>query len=220
MELTMQFQEKEKLRLAEQKRKDQWYYFVGLLLLLLATIIGLLYVLSQARLRRLRLETTNSELANKNLQLMKDQLELDLETKNKELVTNVMYQIKRNEMMDEMVQKLLKNSSHFRKENQALIKSIIQDLEQMMGGNMWNEFEMRFQHVHNDFYIKLNAINPELTPNERRLCAFLRLTMSTKEIASITGQSQRSIEVARTRLRKKLYLTNSEQGLIEFLSQV
>ena len=73
MELTMQFQEKEKLRLAEQERKDQWYYFVGLLLLLLATIIGLLYVLSQARLRRLRLETTNSELANKNLQLMKDQ---------------------------------------------------------------------------------------------------------------------------------------------------
>ena len=220
MELTMQFQEKEKLRRAEQKRKDQWYFFAGLLLVFLATIIGLLYGLSQARLRRLRLEATNSELANKNLQLTKDQLELDLETKNKELVTHVMYQIKRNEIMDEMVQKLLKNSSYFRKENQTLIKSVIQDLEKMMGGNVWNEFEIRFQNVHNDFYIQLNAINPELTPNERRLCAFLRLTMSTKEIASITGQSQRSIEVARTRLRKKLYLTNSDQGLIEFLSQL
>ncbi len=220
LELTMQFQEKEKLRKAEQKRKEQWYFFAGLLLVMVVTIIGLLYILSQARLRRLRLEQTNSELSNKNLQLTKLQLELELETKNKELATNVMYQIQKNEMVEGIVQKLLKHSPQFRKENQELIAGIIHDLEKTMEDSVWNEFEMRFQHVHNDFYNKLNELNPDLTTNERRLCAFLRLNMTTKEIASITGQSQRSIEVARTRLRKKLHLTNSEQGLIEYLSQV
>jgi DNA-binding CsgD family transcriptional regulator len=59
---------------------------------------------------------------------------------------------------------------------------------------------------------------PDLSPNERRLCAFLRLNMSSKEISTITGQSIHSIQVARTRLRKKLQLTHSEQGLIEFLA--
>jgi DNA-binding CsgD family transcriptional regulator len=63
-------------------------------------------------------------------------------------------------------------------------------------------------------------INPELSLNERRLCAFLRLNMTTKEIASITGQSPRSIEVARTRLRKKLNLTNSDTSLTDFLSHI
>lgn len=220
MELTLHYEQQEKLRIAEQKRKEQRYFFISLLFTLVAVIALLLYILSQARLRRLRLEKANSELANKNLQLLKERLEAELEIKNKELATNVMYQIKKNEVVEEIVQKLLTHSPQFRKENQELIKSIIHDLEKTVDENVWGEFELRFQHVHNEFYTKLQEKNPDLSPNERRLCAFLKLNMTTKEIASITGQSQRSIEVARTRLRKKLQLTNSEQGLIEYLSSI
>lgn len=219
MELSMQFKEREQLQKAEQERKEQQYLFIGMLLFTIAIIIGLLFFLSQARLRRVKLEKANSELANKNLQLTKESLEIELETKNKELATNVMYQLRKNEIVDNIVQKLLKHSHQFKSENKELIQSIIHDLEKTMEEDVWSEFEMRFQHVHNDFYQKLNEIRPDLSPNERRLCAFLKLNMTTKEIAAITGQSQRSIEVARTRLRKKLDLTNSEQGLIEFLSQ-
>lgn len=220
MELNMQFKEREKLQKAEQERKEQQYLFVSMLLVAVAIIIGLLFFLSQARLRRAKLERTNSELANKNLQLTKESLEVELETKNKELATNVMYQLRKNEIVDGIVQKLLNHSHQFKSENKELIQSIIHDLEKTMEEDVWSEFEMRFQHVHNDFYQRLNDIHPDLSPNERRLCAFLKLNMTTKEIAAITGQSQRSIEVARTRLRKKLDLTNSEQGLIEFLSQL
>lgn len=85
---------------------------------------------------------------------------------------------------------------------------------------MWDEFELRFQGVHNEFYQKLQSINPELSTNERRLCAFLKLNMTTKEIASITHQSPRSIEVARTRLRKKLNLTNSDISLTDFFLSI
>lgn len=219
-ELTLQFQEREKISKVEQKRIQQRYLFISVLTILITVIVGLLYYLSQSRLRRLQLENANSELATKNLQLLKEQLETDLEQKNKELATNVMYQIKKNEMLENIVQKLLKHSPYFKKDNQELIKNIVQDLEKATEDNIWDEFEMRFQHVHNGFYDKLNEVCPDLSPNERRVCAFLRLNMTTKEITSITGQSQRSIEAARYRLRKKLNLTNSEQGLIEFLSQI
>lgn len=219
-ELTLQFQEREKISKVEQKRIQQRYLFISVLTILITVIVGLLYYLSQSRLRRLQLENANSELATKNLQLLKEQLETDLEQKNKELATNVMYQIKKNEMLENIVQKLLKHSPYFKKDNQELIKNIVQDLEKATEDNIWDEFEMRFQHVHNGFYDKLNEVCPDLSPNERRVCAFLRLNMTTKEITSITGQSQRSIEAARYRLRKKLNLNNSEQGLIEFLSQI
>ncbi len=220
LELNMQFKEHEKLQKIEQERKEQQFLFTSLLLVSIAIIIGLLFFLSQARLRRARLEKDNSELLNKNLRLTKERLEIELETKNKELATNVMYQLRKNEVVDGIVQKLLSQVHQFKSENKELIQSIIHDLEKTVDENVWDEFEMRFQHVHNDFYQKLNEIRPDLSPNERRLCAFLKLNMTTKEIAAITGQSQRSIEVARTRLRKKLDLTNSEQGLIEFLSQI
>jgi len=131
-----------------------------------------------------------------------------------------MYQIQKNELTHEIGQKLQKLSYSISKSDQQLIIGIIKDLEKTQDTTIWNEFEVRFQQVHNEFYNKLNVINPELSLNDRRLCAFLRLNMTTKEICSITGQSIRSIEVARTRLRRKLGLTNSETGLIEFLSKL
>ena len=218
LELTAQFKQREQLQLAEQKRKELRYAFIGITLILLTLIAGLLYYLSRGRIKRLNLEKVNADLQAVNLQLEKQSLEKELELKNKELATNVIYQIKKNDLVDEIVQRLLKHGPNFKKENQGIINGIIKDLEKAQDASVWNEFELRFQHVHNSFYEKLNEINPELTTNERRLCAFLRLNMTTKEIAAITGQSQRSIDVARTRLRKKLNLTNQEQGLVEFLS--
>ncbi len=220
LELTAQLQEKEKIREFEQKRKEFRYLIIGLTMLLLLSVLGFLYFLSQSRVRRLNLEKENINLASKNLELEKSNLMQELELKNKELATNVMYQIQKNELTHEIGQKLQKLSYSISKSDQQLIFGIIKDLEKTQDTTIWNEFEIRFQQVHNEFYNQLNTINPELSLNDRRLCAFLKLNMTTKEICSITGQSIRSIEVARTRLRKKLNLTNSETGLIEFLSRL
>ncbi len=218
VELTAQFMEKERLQKEAQMRKDLWITFFGIFLLLAFIILGLLYFLSRSRIRRLHLEKDVMELEAKNLELEKTTLQKELEIKNKELTTNVMYQIRKNELICEIAQNLQKHSSNFKKENQELILNIIRDLEKSQEQSLWSEFEMRFQSVHNDFYENLNIKHPDLSPNERKLCAFLKLNMSTKEIASITGQTPRSIEVARTRLRKKLNLTNREDNLIEYLS--
>ncbi|MBE0638750.1 MAG: tetratricopeptide repeat protein [Bacteroidales bacterium] len=220
LEITAQFRENEKLAQIEQKRKEFRYLMIGLTLILIVAILSLLYFLSHSRNRRLMLEKVNINLNSKNLELEKESLQKELEIRNKELATNVMYQIQKNELIQDIVQKLEKHSISNVNIDHDWIVEIIRDLEKTQQKSVWNEFEVRFQQVHNEFYDKLNAINPELSPNDRRLCAFLRLNMTTKEIASITGQSIRSIEVARTRLRKRLNLTNSETGLIEFLSQL
>ena len=61
---------------------------------------------------------------------------------------------------------------------------------------------------------------PNLTPNEQRLCAFLKLNMSTKDISELTGQTINAIEMARYRLRKKLHISGKDENLITFLSQI
>ncbi|TVR42748.1 MAG: tetratricopeptide repeat protein [Bacteroidia bacterium] len=220
MEITSQFQERELLREVEQKRKEQRYMFAGGFALLIAVILGLLFFLTRSRARRLQLANENFLLESERNQLERQNLENELEIKNKELTTNVMYQIRKNELINEISQKLLHYSHGLNREQQELIKGIIRDLEKTQDESVLQEFEVRFHQVHNDFYDKLHEINPDLSLNERRLCAFLRLNMTTKEISSITGQSLRSIEVARTRLRKKLHLTNSDANLTDYLLSI
>ncbi len=220
IELTNQFEQRQKQQIDEQKRRELRYLYVGIILILGVLIAILLYVISQSRLRRLKLENTNTELSNKNLQLQQEQLKSELEIKNKELTTSVLHQIQHNDLIDKIVQRLLNTKSTFTTENSKVIKEVIRDLERSRDKSIWEEFEIRFQQAHNEFFTRLNAINPNLTNNERRLCAFLRLNMTSKEISSITGSSLRSIEVARTRLRKKLELTNTDQGLVGFISSL
>jgi len=220
LELASQLKEKEKIQQFEQKRKELLYLVAGLILTLTVAILSLLYFISHSRNRRLTLEKEIINLNSKNLELEKESIEKELDLKNKEMATNVMYQIQKNEMIHDIVEKLLKHSTTDIKQDDSWILEIIRDLEKTQEKSVWNEFEVRFQQVHNDFYKKLNDINPELSTNERRLCAFLKLNMTTKEISTITGQVPRSIDVARTRLRKKLNLTNSEVSLILFLCSI
>jgi len=74
--------------------------------------------------------------------------------------------------------------------------------------------------VHKDFYDALLRRFPELTPSELKLCAFLKLNMTTKEISELTGQRLNTLENARYRLRQKLGITNSEANLVTFLAQI
>ena len=220
MEITTQFQERELLRQIQQKRKEQRYMYGGGLALLIATILGLLFFLAQSRARRLQLANANYQLESEKALLAKENLENELETKNKELTTNVMYQINKNELIHDIIKKLLKLSIKLNTDQKESVHDIIRDMEKAQDEKIWEEFEMRFHNVHNEFYDKLNAAFPGLSINEKRLCSFLRLNMTTKEISSITGQSPKSIQMARTRLRKKLNLTNTETSLTDFLDTV
>ena len=221
LEISSHFRENERLTQLGIKRREFRYMLAGMTLALVTIFLSLLYILAHNRSRRLKLEKENIQLNAKNLELEKVKLQAELEIRNKKLATSGIYQIQNNELINNIVRKLQKHSTSETKNYPPVwVPDIISDLKEAQNQSAWNEFELRFQQVHNDFYEKLNAIYPDLSPNERRLCAFLKLNMTSKEISSITGQSYRSIEVARTRLRKKLNLTNSDIGLIEFISLI
>ncbi len=129
-----------------------------------------------------------------------------------------MYLLRKNEFILSIIEKLKKARIDATKENKKVIAELISELQSNADTVSWEEFEVRFQEVHTDFYTNLHNKHPDLTNNEIRLCAFFRLNMTSKEIAAITYQSLNSIKVGRYRLRKKLNL-NQEDSLNSFLSQ-
>ncbi len=196
----------EKVRQMEQRRKELQYILLISVLVLGVIIFGLFYALQKSRTKQVRIQ--------------KDNAELKLESLNKKLTTNVMFLMKKNELIRDISTKLISLKAKVAAKNQLPVQKIIFELNSLSEEDAWEEFELRFQEVHSQFYENLNREFPDLTPGERKLCAFLRLNMTTKEIASVIHQSPKSIDVARTRLRKKLNLTNKEVNLITFLTNI
>lgn len=97
------------------------------------------------------------------------------------------------------------------------INSICDDLRASKDVDAWKEIEQYIPDANSTFFRNLTAAYPNLTVNESRLCVFLNRNLSTKQISEITRQSPESINVARTRLRKKLGITGSDTSMQEFL---
>lgn len=106
------------------------------------------------------------------------------------------------------------------KENRLRTQSLLNQFTGMLQpGAAWQEFEYYFMQVHSEFYRKLNERFPDLTVKEKRLCAFLYLELTTKEIATFTSREVRSVESSRLRLRKKLGL-DPDSDLTHFLQSL
>lgn len=219
LEITAQFKEREQHRALEQKKRENRYLLIGIGLLVTVAILGLFFLLSQNRLKRIRLQKDVIGLASKNLALEKSSLENELDMRNKELATNVMYLVQKNEFITEITEQLMALKQSLPDNNILVVEKLLNDLKSNRNDKIWKEFEIRFQDVHQDFYKKLNQRFPDLTPNERKLAAFLRLNMTTKDISSITFQLPDSIKTARSRLRKKLGLPQ-EANIISFLENL
>ncbi|MFZ1618804.1 MAG: hypothetical protein WAT41_15770 [Flavobacteriales bacterium] len=191
---------------------------VSLFFLLLTAF--LLYKVMRTRVRNSKLEQEALRLQSGRLETEKTALEEDLRYKERELTANALFLLKKNELIAHIVERLLKAKSTFRQENQKIVQDIVHDLQASRDEHNWEEFEAHFTRVHSTFYQTLQQRFPSLTPNERKLCAFLRLNMSTKDISTITHQSVNSITVARSRLRKKLQIDGEDVHLIDLLQSI
>jgi tetratricopeptide (TPR) repeat protein len=211
-QMTMQFEfdRKQAQLVADQKARELRFWMSAGGLSLLLIIVTLLFFLQRSRAKR-------SELEQVRLGLEQINLKNELSLKDKELATNIMYLINKNELINTISEKLLEIKTSLVPEAQNPIQKIVLELQSNLQPELWKEFEFRFQQVHEQFYRSLNEKFPELTPSERRLCAFLKLNMTTKEISALTHQNAKSIDVARTRLRKKLNLTGTDHNLSTFL---
>lgn len=217
---------RQEILLARKERKSLIFLIIAGLLLFSFIIVLLLnrnqrIRIKQAKLHQasLELESRNLNLEKQNLLLEKQNLELELEFRNKELATHVMYLLKKNEFIGSITEKLLALKPLLLPENKVWMQDIVKEMKSNIDNTVWGEFEVRFQQVHKDFYQKLSEQYPDLTPNETKLCAFLRLNMTTKDISAITFQSVKSIQVARARLRKKMDISRDE-NLVSLLQQL
>ena len=141
--------------------------------------------------------------------------------KNKELTVNLISLIKKNEMLSDLSSEMVKLEINAKgKETKDAIAKIQLGLRNKTDDNLLNEFSQRFQEVHAGFYEKLINVYPDLTQNDLKLAAFLRLNMSTKDIAELTRQELNTVAKARHRLRKKLEISGSDTNLVTFLSQI
>ncbi|WP_235835923.1 helix-turn-helix and ligand-binding sensor domain-containing protein [Cognatitamlana onchidii] len=157
------------------------------------------------------------ELENKQ-QLMRfnnEKLRQDIENKNRELGISTMSLIKKNEFLNTIKKELL-NADNTGKSIKQVIKVIDRNLNNT---DDWHVFEEAFNNADKDFLKKIKSLHPELTSNDLRLCAYLRLNLSSKEIAPLLNISPRSVEVKRYRLRKKMNLKH-ESSLTDYILEI
>jgi len=210
LQVKYEYEKEEKVKEAVRQKESLRYILVISVLTFGFVTSILFYSLAKSRSRRVSLE-------KKSLEQDLDLRNQDLLVKDKELASSVLFLLKKNELLTDVSERLLSFKKKISPDNQNSIQKIILDIQEGAKEDMWEEFEMRFQQVHNDYFLKLKEYAPDLSPGEIKICTFLKLNMTSKEISAITRQSVKSIEVARTRIRKKLHLTNKEVNLVSFL---
>lgn len=168
-------------------------------------------------IHELELSKTESELVN----LKNENLEADINYKNSELASAAMHLVKKGELITKVKSDLLHVMKRVENpqasgEIKKMIKALIED-DNM--DNEWENFTKHFDKVHSDFLVALKEKHPAITSNELKLCAYLRMNLSTKEMAQLMNISVRGVEISRYRLRKKLGIS-SETNLFDYLINI
>ena len=207
LELLYDFNQREK----EQKIVQQQRDFIKIIIIFFLVFFLLVVLLIYARQRSKAYKT----------QIEKQSLKKKLEFRDKQLTTNAIYLMKKNELLSRISSQLIElEKSAIKDETKAALHQIAEELKRSKKSDLWEEFEMRFNQVHESFYKQLAKDFPDLTANDLRICAFLKLNLTTKEIAEISGQRAGTIEMTRTRLRKKFGISNTTIDLVNFLSRM
>ncbi|TRW23441.1 LuxR family transcriptional regulator [Flavobacterium zepuense] len=194
-----------------------------ILALIAAYLVNRAYKNYYQRQKEKLIEENNRLLEIKELEneqeLMKvknDQLQQEFENKNRELAVSTMNLIKKNELLSLIKDDLKKTGEGGDKSLKSVITTINKNINE---DDTWDMFKEAFNNADKDFLKKIKKAHPLLTPNDLRLCAYLRLNLSSKEIAPLLNISVRSVEIKRYRLRKKMDLLH-ELGLVEYILSV
>ncbi|WP_299684519.1 tetratricopeptide repeat protein [uncultured Dokdonia sp.] len=165
----------------------------------------------------IELRLKNEKIFSKQQQQEKEIIALELKLKEKELTTNAMSLLQQKKHYESLVEKLndIRHTSED-KDASSKITAIINETKASLASYNWEEFQHVFEKVHVNFYHNLLKKFPTITSNEKKISAFLRLGLSTKDISAITNQTPHSILIARSRLRKKLGLSK-EQSLTKYI---
>ncbi len=202
-----------------------WFYLFCFLL-----VCVLIYMLIQRQQRKhlkeqeylkkayqLEIEHNEKEI----VKLRNEKLENEVNFKNKELATSTMHLMQRGKLLAKIKEELIpivktENLEDSPEEFKRIL-SLINDSERADAD--WDNFAVHFDHVHSNFLTKLKEKAPSLSGNDLKLCAYLKMNLSSKEIAQLMSVSNKAVEVSRYRLRKKLGVS-SDTNLFDYLIEI
>ncbi|MBP1651960.1 MAG: hypothetical protein H6Q26_2117, partial [Bacteroidetes bacterium] len=178
-------------------------------------VIILLLVLGRMVLSRQRLmHATQQQLmqtALENKDLQEDKLRQELEIKGKELASNTLHMIQKNQLLEELKGKLEVMAKDDKRDQKKQIQHVLQQINVSFNHDeYWNEFRDVFEQIHQDFFASLRKKKEDLSHNDVRLAALIKLNMNSKDMATLLAISPDSLRVSRYRLRKKLGLDEGE----------
>ncbi|MFT3752451.1 MAG: triple tyrosine motif-containing protein [Paludibacter sp.] len=198
-------------------------YFI---LIILSGIGIYMYIQRQFQVKKEKIHREQEEIRHREIEkreqqiiaLQNEKLESELTIKSKELAESTMTLIKKNEILvtikEEVVhQKNALGSQYPNKYYDKLIRLLDENLS---SEDDWAIFQTNFDRIHENFFRNLHSTYPELTSNDLRFCAYLRLNLSSKDIAHLMNISLKGVEVGRYRIRKKIGL-QSTKSLTEFM---
>ena len=174
------------------------------------------YIQREKELNEEKLRTEKELEKTKN-----DKLQAEMRHKDKELVNSTFHIIQKNKFLNSVKAEILKvqkevKDDMLKHEFSKIIKKIDKDIN---NEKHWEVFDRYFDEVHQDFLNRLKEKHTDLTPKELRMCAYLRMNISTKEIAPLMNISVRGVEISRYRLRKKLNL-DRDTNLTEYILSI
>lgn len=193
-----------------KKVRRTLYLLLGSSLLLLAMVIFVM------RLRR-KVINQQKELFAKQREIShitQEKLRLELDQKNRELSSVALQMASKQEFLTDLKHKLSEKV-----ETGGNLNDTIREIDQKIKSSSdWDSFRLHFEEVHPNFFKRLKERFPALTPHEERLCAFIKLNLSTKEIANINNNTTAAVDKSRNRLRKKLNIT-ADESIKDFLEK-
>lgn len=157
-------------------------------------------------------------------ELKNQQLQYELRHKAQELASSTMNLIRKNEMLIEIADNIAKATEELKKNGDATtVLSRLGKMERNIKQNIehdknWKRFEENFDLVYENYLKRLSESYPELNVTDKKICAYIKMDLSSKDMAPLLNMSVRSIETNRYRIRKKLNL-NREANLSDFLQK-
>ncbi|MHA7831238.1 MAG: helix-turn-helix and ligand-binding sensor domain-containing protein [Flagellimonas sp.] len=158
------------------------------------------------------MELAKAQNEKEIIKIKNEQLQEEFRSKSNELAASTLSIIRKNELLSKVKDQLLSSAT-----DKSSIKPIIKVIDKNITQNDdWELFKEAFNNADRKFLKKLKKAHPNLSPNDVRLCAYLRLNLSSKEIAPLFNISVRSVEIKRYRLRKKMDLSHDD-NLVDYI---
>ncbi|WP_177734604.1 MULTISPECIES: tetratricopeptide repeat protein [Flavobacterium] len=220
--LEVQFETAEKNRklalISQEKeiaRLTNYLLAVCIVVLLVVFITGYYYLKNRNKRDKQLLKTKEAlvEALEQQKELKEIQFKNDLDHKESQLSAITLQMLQKNELLNE-----IKTTIELQQplSEQQLVKMVNRHFEQK---NNWEDFNLYFESINKNFYTRLKQIYPEISANDLKICALIKLNLSIKEMASILNISPDSVKTARYRLRKKLQM-NADDNLTNFILSV